>query len=50
MTTEILPMRRVLIASCWPYSGKKYEVWERNKCVLRTDDAEDAKQTLRELE
>ena len=48
MSVRILPLRRVLISACWPYSGRKYEVWERGRCVHRTDDLNEANEKASE--
>lgn len=42
-------MTEVIIQPCWPYSGKKYEVWHLGKCVLSTDNLEQAYEKRAEL-
>ena len=42
MAVNLLEMRRVLINSCWPYSGRKYSVWQGDKCLIHTDCEEEA--------
>jgi hypothetical protein len=42
MTVRMLPMRRIVIPACWPFSGSNYEVWEGNKCVLCTNSLAEA--------
>lgn len=33
---------RILIGPCWPYSGKKYQVWNGTTCVFETNSKKDA--------
>ena len=40
---------RILEASCWPYSGKRYEVWDGKRCVLTTNDLDEAHETAQRL-
>lgn len=32
---------RTVIQPCWPYSGRKYQVWANDRCVLETDNIEE---------
>lgn len=37
MTVRILPLRRIVQNACWPLSGRRYSVWEGDRCILETD-------------
>ena len=37
----------VIVQSCWPYSGNKYQVWYAGKCRLETNDIDEANETMR---
>ena len=49
MATRILPLRRVIIPACWPHSGTHFEVWESDRCLLRTNDKIKAEAKAEEL-
>lgn len=49
MATRILPMRRIIVPACWPYSGTNFEVWEGDKCILRTNDKAEAEDKAGEV-
>lgn len=42
MAIQVLNPRYVVVPSCWPHSGRHYEVWEGDKRVLATDSLEEA--------
>jgi hypothetical protein len=33
---------RVIVPACWPFSGTNFEVWRGDRCVLSTNDRDEA--------